>query len=1074
MTLSTGPNLGLLVNGTKGEAHYDALMRFFRGLDTLVQPRMSTMAGVLPSSGLVDGLTVLYTGNDTNKNRIARYNGPSAAWEFFAPSSGWEVAVVDQLDANGQFKRYQYSGTGWTENLTAGGLTLAAGDARYERLVQHNLTALSDPTPSDDSTGGYSVLSRWLNTATNEAFLALDVDPGAANWQKSTLTVDELGSAALATVGLLDPNIPTVATVKNLLTTLAVFTAGSAVSAGVKGLVPAPPQSEVLRYLRSDGVWAFFEVPEGVELSTGLNIGEEVGTAGLFFQTVGDTLQFRSLKAADESVELEVTDSQILIKSLVSAKDPTSIGTGTPVFAGMSATESAQFRSMRAGENVTILLENDTLVFSSTGGGGDGGNPTDAVPTSVVWTDISSRLSGATGTPLSSITAFAVSALSSTLEPLGLVGHSAGASLVSMTDGAESLQDIPEMSGLGAVRVFTGVDHMFAVIRSDGTLLATNLNSDTAWGFPDFGATTASAVLYLAAEELWLGSLQDGSVRTFGTVPLAPVTTLQSSMDTGPLHDIARNPTTGVVIGIGAALAARTSDMFTSHDTLDFMQTTGETRIAADNQGNWAVHAVGTPDVYRSHDDGVTWAHQALAKSVYGSSLAWSGGVFLLSGRASVSASAGLFFTSVDAKDWNEIAAPAGTPYTGASIFPTNRIMYFAQPAASGLIEWYEGAVTPGVAGTGGTGGEGRELTTVAGGVPVYQGVLDDKHAVASLIPAGNVQIDALSSGALLVSGTNPVWLPHTTLAVVADEAGTPQWAVTSTADAYLEARGGQAYFAHWEEDQEIDGKIRRRDNVEAFGYTETEPMVYGMMFKPEESTVLRVHILRLTASDGVEGSFTFAHGDLADPLVSSRITYHPQGTDFPHPVELSLEPGASPRVLRIEPPTGCKEYEVYVWMEASVQGSAFRPTRASRLSAPFDGGMDDPTNTSVWTNVQASPGWHFPDGFSHPMAFKARIAFGMVEFAGLIQKTSSGTDGLLFTLPEALRPTNLDSSMDSYGYPLPQFAAVVDTAGVISFASVTVAHTGDVTVSPVPSQDGYVHLTGIRFPSRWYMAEPV
>ena len=239
MALSTGPNLGLLVDGAKGEAHYNALMRFLRGLDALVQPRVTSMVGVLPTTGLVDGLTYLYIANDANKDRIVRYSSALPGWEYFVPRPSWEVAVVDQLDENGQFKKYQYTGSGWVEKLTAGGLSLEAGDARYERLIKHNLSATTDPTPTNDSTQNYSVLSRWVNTTTKEAFLALDVAPGVANWQKSTLTVDELGSAALATVGLLDGNLPTVATVKNLLTTLAVFEAGSAGSAGVKGLVPA-------------------------------------------------------------------------------------------------------------------------------------------------------------------------------------------------------------------------------------------------------------------------------------------------------------------------------------------------------------------------------------------------------------------------------------------------------------------------------------------------------------------------------------------------------------------------------------------------------------------------------------------------------------------------------------------------------------------------------------------------------------------------------------------------------------------------------------------------------------------
>lgn len=61
----------------------------------------------------------------------------------------------------------------------------------------NNYTATVDPTVNDDSTDGYSAGSIWYNsTGTGEAFLCVDPSAGAAKWIKTTLTVDELGSAA--------------------------------------------------------------------------------------------------------------------------------------------------------------------------------------------------------------------------------------------------------------------------------------------------------------------------------------------------------------------------------------------------------------------------------------------------------------------------------------------------------------------------------------------------------------------------------------------------------------------------------------------------------------------------------------------------------------------------------------------------------------------------------------------------------------------------------------------------------------------------------------------------------------
>lgn len=67
----------------------------------------------------------------------------------------------------------------------------------YEAKRQNNLTATTDPTADDDETAGYEPLSRWINTSTAEIWLCVDATTGAANWQKASLTLDELGALAL-------------------------------------------------------------------------------------------------------------------------------------------------------------------------------------------------------------------------------------------------------------------------------------------------------------------------------------------------------------------------------------------------------------------------------------------------------------------------------------------------------------------------------------------------------------------------------------------------------------------------------------------------------------------------------------------------------------------------------------------------------------------------------------------------------------------------------------------------------------------------------------------------------------
>lgn len=61
---------------------------------------------------------------------------------------------------------------------------------------KNTLDATTNPTVNDDSADGYSIGSKWYNQTADEAFEAFDVTVGAALWIKTTLTIDELGSAA--------------------------------------------------------------------------------------------------------------------------------------------------------------------------------------------------------------------------------------------------------------------------------------------------------------------------------------------------------------------------------------------------------------------------------------------------------------------------------------------------------------------------------------------------------------------------------------------------------------------------------------------------------------------------------------------------------------------------------------------------------------------------------------------------------------------------------------------------------------------------------------------------------------
>ena len=76
---------------------------------------------------------------------------------------------------------------------------LALTDLKDWLEKKNNLSASTDPGPNDDSSAGYQVGSKWKNG--QEWWICSDAAEGAAHWEPTTLSADELGTAALAEVG---------------------------------------------------------------------------------------------------------------------------------------------------------------------------------------------------------------------------------------------------------------------------------------------------------------------------------------------------------------------------------------------------------------------------------------------------------------------------------------------------------------------------------------------------------------------------------------------------------------------------------------------------------------------------------------------------------------------------------------------------------------------------------------------------------------------------------------------------------------------------------------------------------
>jgi len=124
------------------------------------------------------------------------------------------TGVLRQLQQNGapewselqapysQFARVEHEGS-YYFSAVAANESEPGVDANWveinepARTRKNNTTATTNPTTSDDSGDGYEPLSLWINTSTSEVFTCISASVGAAVWALGTLTVDELGTAAL-------------------------------------------------------------------------------------------------------------------------------------------------------------------------------------------------------------------------------------------------------------------------------------------------------------------------------------------------------------------------------------------------------------------------------------------------------------------------------------------------------------------------------------------------------------------------------------------------------------------------------------------------------------------------------------------------------------------------------------------------------------------------------------------------------------------------------------------------------------------------------------------------------------
>ena len=135
-------------------------------------------------------------------------------------TSGRRVKISDATTLYGVVSSSSFSSPNTTVNVTldSGSLTIAISAVAVGIItpsnnalpisILNNYTATTNPTVNDDSSDGYTVGSRWVNTSTDTLYECLDASAGAAIWRPS----DEIKAGGSAGVVIKNSGGTTVAT----------------------------------------------------------------------------------------------------------------------------------------------------------------------------------------------------------------------------------------------------------------------------------------------------------------------------------------------------------------------------------------------------------------------------------------------------------------------------------------------------------------------------------------------------------------------------------------------------------------------------------------------------------------------------------------------------------------------------------------------------------------------------------------------------------------------------------------------------------------------------------------------
>ena len=183
MSISYGPNIGIMNGAADGDLYGDAMRAFQRACDAFLQPIVKGYRTNTPPSSPTDGDMYIIGSAPTGSwasyaGYVAKWSALIAAWEFYSPKNGWQFQSTSAREVyrrtGGAWEIYYQEGT-WTPTIagstTPGTQTYSIQSAYYTKIGRTAVASFRTALSAKDAATAGNIQVKGLPFAVNSSYL---------------------------------------------------------------------------------------------------------------------------------------------------------------------------------------------------------------------------------------------------------------------------------------------------------------------------------------------------------------------------------------------------------------------------------------------------------------------------------------------------------------------------------------------------------------------------------------------------------------------------------------------------------------------------------------------------------------------------------------------------------------------------------------------------------------------------------------------------------------------------------------------------------------------------------------